>query len=110
MTNELKPCPFCGGEAAFGYIRFTAEIYRPDGTQREDGHFVSCVRCGSSNQGVCCGYDTQDKALELWNRRAEQASQSQTDKYRKALEFIADNADMRGEALASIAGEALNAI
>lgn len=68
--------------------------------------------CGDSIEpdtgAVCgnCASETQSNLERLIE--AEQASQPQVDKYRQALEFIADNADMRGEALASIAGEALN--
>ena len=55
---ELKPCPFCGGEAEFIELHAT-----PDGNTR--GYF----RC----KHMCCEQGlTRDKdvAEEEWNRRA----------------------------------------
>ena len=59
MENELKPCPFCGGEAKFGNSFW-------------DGVFVYCTNCGCQTE-----YATDDKqcvaekrAADLWNRRA----------------------------------------
>ena len=52
MTDELRPCPFCGGEA---------EIL-PEG----DYHEVTCVECGTFRQG-----HTYQDAVEAWNRRTE---------------------------------------
>ena len=79
---ELKPCPFCGGEAdvwsnenemvnyrAFGYgARGYATRYK-----------CYCKRCGATGQTVQvekgCEFntfwqkDTKTKAIEVWNRR-----------------------------------------
>lgn len=55
MSEDLKPCPFCGLEA---------EIYEPFATSF---WFVSC-----SNVDMCgtCGPDreTRSAAIEAWNR------------------------------------------
>ena len=51
MTEILKPCPFCGGEAELssGY----------------DCYFVSCSLCKAQTE-----WDMyKEKAIELWNRR-----------------------------------------
>lgn len=54
---ELKPCPFCGGEA---------EVFEDDG--------AFGVRCSNS---ICIGndfkpmYDDEHYASKAWNRRAE---------------------------------------
>ena len=59
MATELKPCPFCGGEA---------EAFE------DDGNFG--VHCKNYN---CIGYDIEPQyiedgyAIEAWNRRAEDA-------------------------------------
>ena len=55
MIEELKPCPFCGGDA---------EI-----TKWHEGYFVECKkqRCG----GTIGAYKAKQKAIEAWNTRAE---------------------------------------
>lgn len=59
---ELKPCPFCGGEAK--------EVYRYDpfdGYQGDCGCFIaSCSKCSTQ-----IAERTKEKAIEAWNRRAE---------------------------------------
>ena len=50
---ELKPCPFCGGEARF-------ELYR-------DSYYIRCKKCGIRTSVEF----TVTKAIEVWNRRAE---------------------------------------
>ena len=61
MTNELMPCPFCGGEAGIAYnaIRTTVE-----------GRMIKgiCVYCTSCNAQLFYGGDKL--AIEAWNRRA----------------------------------------
>ena len=53
---ELKPCPFCGGEAEL--------MHDHDGTW-----FVICgERCGVS-PATCC-YEKREDAVSAWNRRA----------------------------------------
>lgn len=55
---ELKPCPFCGGEAK---IR---DYSTPDTDPEID---VFCTNCG----GQTFVYETEGEAIEAWNRRAE---------------------------------------
>ena len=50
---ELKPCPFCGGEAR----RYAGHI---------DFHGVVCKKCGAK----VYGYGNQASATRAWNRRA----------------------------------------
>ena len=50
-TNELKPCPFCGGEA--------------DWHINEDAYDVLCIECWSGTSV----YTTKQEAIEAWNRR-----------------------------------------
>lgn len=60
MSNELKPCPFCGGPAE---MQITKHI---------PGRFGYTPRC--KNQS-CCGrstkqYTVREAAEYMWNRRA----------------------------------------
>lgn len=53
MTDhKLKPCPFCGDEAA------TQSFYK--------NHCVYCSGCGASTLRY---YPTKEDAIEAWNRR-----------------------------------------
>ncbi len=59
---ELKPCPFCGGEAEGPYH------YDPyDGYQGDCGSYtVECSHCR-----MLINQRTKQEAIEVWNRRAE---------------------------------------
>jgi len=58
MSEELKPCAHCGGEAVFDH----------------DDHgwtWIVCKNCGiSTNCRVSCGEDCRPLLAEDWNRRA----------------------------------------
>ena len=66
--SELKPCPFCGGEAE---IR-TQD--RPDGNTHYYVYIVRCKECRARTEDFPIAYyvhhDVED-AIEAWNRRAE---------------------------------------
>jgi hypothetical protein len=52
MNNELKPCPFCGGEARLiGHSPYS----------------ITCCKCRATT--VIC--DTPEKAINEWNRRVQ---------------------------------------
>lgn len=57
--DELKPCPFCGGEAVVTkhHNRFT------------DWYLCSCPKCHISQTGSEYGF--RFEAVEAWNRRAD---------------------------------------
>lgn len=59
---ELKPCPFCGGEA--GVVRHAYDA-------RNDVFGVECTVCGCSTQQ---NYKHRLGAVGVWNRRASDAS------------------------------------
>lgn len=55
MTDELKPCPFCGSKG---------EAYRTiNGT-----YSCSCTSCSYAS---CAGFKTLEESIEAWNKRAE---------------------------------------
>ena len=62
MTREIKPCPFCGGEAVVDGTTWRAS----DG---EEVCWISCRSCNGSSPA-----DTPAEAIAAWNRRAETAT------------------------------------
>ena len=55
--EELKRCPFCGGEAVIRH-----------GMISDDNIYMECVECGS-----CSGiFHTEAEAIAAWNRRVTQ--------------------------------------
>jgi len=63
MSDELKPCPFCGGKAALEQLLENKDDYMA--SCDNDECLVTCVmtHCDS----------TRKEAIEAWNRRAEQS-------------------------------------
>lgn len=55
MSEKLKPCPFCGGEAHLSNWTDQAYVWCECGVKTEVYLHSGCV----------------DKAIEAWNRRAE---------------------------------------
>lgn len=74
MSNELKSCPFCGGEAEVYEYEAEHNIY--------DGHTLgyvdtvyyikygcACHECGS----MIAEKTSKQKVIEAWNRRIDNA-------------------------------------
>ena len=59
--NELKPCPFCGGEATLLH-----------GQTENQYSYVRCGKCFSKTAEyyIATTHSCDDKAIEAWNRRA----------------------------------------
>ena len=57
--TELKPCPFCGGNAEF------IENMEMWGTEPHKMYMVRCSNCYVKTQYR----DNIDKATKVWNRR-----------------------------------------
>lgn len=61
MSDELKPCPFCGGQAVVERQPLIFSAY---------GCIVYCPRCyGGDGNVLKRGYDLAD-AVKKWNQRA----------------------------------------
>ena len=60
--TELKPCPFCGGDA---YVRMT-DLIDGYGCFAMNAAFVQCACCGART----LEYRDGMFAIEDWNRRA----------------------------------------
>lgn len=56
-TADLKPCPFCSDSGYFYDVELTSGSY-------EDA--IKCGDCGA----MTASFDTREKAIEAWNRRA----------------------------------------
>lgn len=57
-TEEIKPCPFCGGEAE------TNNLMRPD---INDRYWIECRECGI----ITKIFDNEQEVIEAWNRRVK---------------------------------------
>lgn len=60
MSDELKPCPFCGCSDVSMYT---------NGTDVDDySYVVECDGCGCT---LDTGFESEERAIEEWNRRKE---------------------------------------
>ena len=73
--TELKPCPFCGGEAVLKNNEYGCGVYDPetlaviDSFDAEANTFwVECEECFAMSNGC----DTEEEAIEAWNRRTHE--------------------------------------
>lgn len=58
MSNELKPCPFCGGDASLIVKTFF-------GFPEEEIYTVACNDCKSQS----CYSDDRKETVKVWNTR-----------------------------------------
>ena len=65
--TELKPCPFCGGEAELDFAHRTFRYVANDGTRKYTEYYytVRCAEC-DCRIGMC---EVPAMAIEAWNRR-----------------------------------------
>lgn len=69
--SELKPCPFCGGEATVVYCENRSE-YTSNVLYLNRRGTVRCKRCEIRLPRV---YRRASKAIEVWNKRYEPSEQ-----------------------------------
>ena len=61
-VHDLKPCPFCGGKALLSHDRAGIEA-----------SYVRCEKCGLESVRFLKSFEcaSDDRAVEFWNRRAD---------------------------------------
>jgi Lar family restriction alleviation protein len=64
MSEKLKPCPFCGGQAVLHKAERESFLMAKTIFLSQ----ISCASCGV-NTGV---FKEEDNAIKAWNRRTEQ--------------------------------------
>lgn len=64
MQNELKPCPFCGGEANLIKRKLKTGFYPSGGT-----YYVHCKVCLITTQPK----RKAENVIDDWNRRVDNA-------------------------------------
>lgn len=82
MTNEFKPCPFCGTEA---------ELLFSKGESGKKYYWVACKKCNCL-QTI---FDTPQEAISAWNYRPiEDNLSEQVEKLKKEKELLRDALDV----------------
>ena len=67
MSEGLRPCPFCGGDAKLDH--YAGDRYAGEVTLS----FIRCKKCGAITYKyrMSTDYSSDEKAIEAWNRRVE---------------------------------------
>lgn len=61
MSEELKPCPFCGGKGSLAWDWLSCQRHYD---------FIRCQNCGARTGDFLCD---KDKAIAAWNTRPDSA-------------------------------------
>lgn len=71
MSDELKPCPFCGGEAKYWEYENEHDIFDPDSLGYVDTRYFieHCVGCDTCK--IVLARPSKEEAVAAWNARAE---------------------------------------
>lgn len=66
IEEELKPCPFCGGNAFGATIAAHSHIIATFMPDYAGGAFIECAQCGASIIG-----EKAESVIEAWNKRTK---------------------------------------
>ena len=81
MSEELKPCPRCGGDALGLYARWEYDT-------------IECVDCGLTMEAQGQGDYWRKKLIKDWNSRpVEDALQAKIDQFDELLRMILSSLD-----------------
>lgn len=67
--EKLKPCPFCGGQANIGIVKYPEDSNAARLNKRFEGYFLHCEQCSAALR-FGLSYATEDEAVKAWNKRA----------------------------------------
>lgn len=85
MSQELKPCPFCGENA---WIQKIYQILPEGGLSKVPQFFIQCKEGGCESMTGLCGME--ETAIEVWNKRESVTPEGMelvnSSHYRKLLE------------------------
>lgn len=65
--KELKPCPFCGGEAIINEVPPHKHKLFPNIPECKGETFIECTKCTCAISA-----DTTEDAVNDWNRRTKE--------------------------------------
>lgn len=61
MNEELKSCPFDGGEAGIFVFNFG----------KGNTHVINCLTCGCGTKAPPGEVRTKEEAMKVWNKRVK---------------------------------------
>ena len=72
MSEELKPCPFCGCV----YIIKGKAVCKDAYGNKADGYYLECLNCGARTG--CYPKSSRNEAIILWQERTDKPDTSKT--------------------------------
>jgi hypothetical protein len=84
--SELKPCPFCGGEAVHSGVEKLKDGTTILASTRGLRWTVHWIKCSDKSCPGRLHYGTEAEAIAAWNHRADLAAlEAERDRLREAL-------------------------
>lgn len=97
--KELRECPFCGGEAAMGTIKFSQ--FADEDHRGKTYYAVNCISCGATTSIMgLSGKENPESAALKWNTRPSSPAQAPTAREKVLEEALKEIYDKRGMTIA----------